>query len=171
MGMQKDFGGRKSTGGSADERGPAGGGGQGDVEARPAADKGPFPGAGEAGGSVLERAAIAQAGEGSFPAQGLAQDLSEGECARRGLAGLRPRESGALFRQESPRCRPCAGRGRRLGGMPRSVITSSSAEGGTIWDRLRRPNLLASQTAILRFATSTITRFTLASNRLGVLRP
>jgi hypothetical protein len=45
------------------------------------------------------------------------------------------------------------------------------AVGGTINDKLRRPNLLESQTAIVRFAASTITRFTLASSKLGVLNP
>ena len=45
------------------------------------------------------------------------------------------------------------------------------AEGGMIRDKLLRPNLLESHTAIARFATSTMTRLTLASRRLGVLRP
>ena len=55
--------------------------------------------------------------------------------------------------------------------MPRSVITSCTAEGGAINDRLRRPNLLESQTATVFFATSTITRLTFASSRFGVLNP
>src|SRR6185369_8675279 len=56
-------------------------------------------------------------------------------------------------------------------GIPWSVITSCKAAGGTIMDKLLRPNLLESHTATVRLATSTITRFTLASRRLGVLRP
>src|SRR5882762_3335507 len=56
-------------------------------------------------------------------------------------------------------------------GIPWSVITSCKATGGTISDKLLRPNLLESHTATVRLATSTITRFTFASRRLGVLRP
>src|SRR5437588_4297937 len=56
-------------------------------------------------------------------------------------------------------------------GMFRSLMICCSAVGGTISDKLRRPNLLESQTATVRLATSTITRFTFASRRLGVLRP
>src|SRR5438270_12886523 len=52
---------------------------------------------------------------------------------------------------------------------PRSVMTACRADVGTIRERLRCPNLLESQTAIVRLATSTITRLTLASRRLGVL--
>ena len=55
--------------------------------------------------------------------------------------------------------------------MPWSVITSCKAVGGTIKDKLRRPNLLESHTATVRFATSTMIRFTFASRRLGVLSP
>jgi len=56
-------------------------------------------------------------------------------------------------------------------GALRSVITSFNADGGAISERLRRPNLLESQTATVRLATSTITRLTFASKRFGVLRP
>src|SRR6202034_37657 len=56
-------------------------------------------------------------------------------------------------------------------GAPRSVMTSCTADVATIRERLRSPNLLESQTATVRLATSTITRFTLASRRLGVLSP
>src|SRR5271157_3012492 len=45
------------------------------------------------------------------------------------------------------------------------------SDGGAIRDRLRRPNLLESQTATVFLATSTITRLTFASSRLGVLSP
>src|SRR5581483_1274870 len=43
--------------------------------------------------------------------------------------------------------------------------------GGTIKERLRRPNLLPSQTATEILETSTMTRLTFASSRLGVLNP
>ena len=46
-------------------------------------------------------------------------------------------------------------------------MTSCNAEGGTINDRLRRPNLLESQTATVFLAISTITRLTFASSRFG----
>ena len=48
-------------------------------------------------------------------------------------------------------------------GMPWSVMTWCKAEGSTISERLRRPNLLESQVATVRLAISTMTRFTFAS--------
>src|SRR5438874_13068669 len=50
-------------------------------------------------------------------------------------------------------------------------MTPCSDEVGLIRDRLRRPNLLESQTAILCRETSTITRFTFDSSKFGVLKP
>src|SRR3954451_20069029 len=66
---------------------------------------------------------------------------------------------------------PCFNARRSVFGALRSVMTACTAEDGAISDRLRRPNLLESQTATVLFATSTITRFTFASSKFGVLRP
>src|SRR5208282_3146504 len=52
-----------------------------------------------------------------------------------------------------------------------SVITSWTAVIGMMLQRLRRPNLLESQTAIVRRAMSTMARFTSDSNKFGVKRP
>src|SRR6266478_3316065 len=82
------------------------------------------------------------------------------------------RENGLREYQASVTAIPAFFRARKSDlGIPWSVITSCKVVGGTISDKLRRPNLLESHTATVRFAIPTITRLTLASRRLGVLNP
>src|SRR5450432_1020723 len=56
-------------------------------------------------------------------------------------------------------------------GIAWSEMTPCSEDVGPIKERLRRPNLLESQTAILCRETSSITRLTFDSNKFGVLKP
>src|SRR5919108_3783110 len=97
------------------------------------------------------------------------ESLAENDLlALRASAG----RNGRLFSQTRVTSIPAFLRARKSDlGIPRSVMIWCRALGGPIREKLRRPNLLESHTATIHLATSTITRFTFASRRLGVLSP